>query len=91
MAKPFKLNDDRLLSVEPETRAIARAVCRGCAACRSSARMGTPIWSGSRRTRRYRTPPRCCWRPTLAGCYPILKLGPASWFHDSPEGMRRFR
>ncbi len=27
----------------------------------------------------------------LAGCYPILKLGPAWWFHDSPEGMRRFR
>jgi len=27
----------------------------------------------------------------LAGCYPCLKLGPAWWFHDSPEGMRRFR
>src|SRR3990167_5560545 len=27
----------------------------------------------------------------LAGGYPILKLGPAWWFHDSPEGMRRFR
>ena len=27
----------------------------------------------------------------LAGCYPVLKLGPAWWFHDSPEGMRRFR
>lgn len=27
----------------------------------------------------------------LAGHYPILKLGPAWWFHDSPEGMRRFR
>jgi glucuronate isomerase len=27
----------------------------------------------------------------LAGCYPLLKLGPAWWFHDSPEGMRRFR
>jgi len=27
----------------------------------------------------------------LAGVYPILKLGPAWWFHDSPEGMRRFR
>jgi glucuronate isomerase len=27
----------------------------------------------------------------LAGHYPILKLGPAWWFHDSPEGMLRFR
>ncbi|MGE4297376.1 MAG: glucuronate isomerase [Desulfovibrionaceae bacterium] len=28
---------------------------------------------------------------TLAGHYPILRLGPAWWFHDSPEGMLRFR
>lgn len=27
----------------------------------------------------------------LAGAYPTLKLGPAWWFHDSAEGMRRFR
>ncbi|HQS70630.1 MAG: glucuronate isomerase [Novosphingobium sp. 28-62-57] len=27
----------------------------------------------------------------LAGHYPCLKLGPAWWFHDSPEGMKRFR
>jgi len=27
----------------------------------------------------------------LAGFYPALKLGPAWWFHDSPEGMMRFR
>lgn len=27
----------------------------------------------------------------LAGHYPTLKLGPAWWFHDSPEGMMRFR
>jgi glucuronate isomerase len=27
----------------------------------------------------------------LAGHYPALKIGPAWWFHDSPEGMRRFR
>ncbi|MDD7972237.1 glucuronate isomerase [Roseinatronobacter alkalisoli] len=27
----------------------------------------------------------------LAGVYPCLKLGPAWWFHDSAEGMRRFR
>jgi glucuronate isomerase len=27
----------------------------------------------------------------LAGVYPALKLGPAWWFHDSAEGMRRFR
>jgi glucuronate isomerase len=27
----------------------------------------------------------------LAGHYPCLKLGPAWWFNDSPEGMRRFR
>jgi len=27
----------------------------------------------------------------LAGHYPALKLGPAWWFHDSPEGMLRFR
>ncbi|MEW7009647.1 glucuronate isomerase [Lentilitoribacter sp. EG35] len=27
----------------------------------------------------------------LAGAYPCLKLGPAWWFHDSPEGMMRFR
>jgi glucuronate isomerase len=27
----------------------------------------------------------------LAGVYAALKLGPAWWFHDSPEGMRRFR
>ncbi len=27
----------------------------------------------------------------LAGAYPSLKLGPPWWFHDSPEGMLRFR
>lgn len=27
----------------------------------------------------------------LAGFYPCLRLGPPWWFHDSPEGMRRFR
>ncbi len=27
----------------------------------------------------------------LAGHYPILTLGPPWWFHDSPNGMRRFR
>ena len=27
----------------------------------------------------------------LAGYYPILALGAPWWFHDSPEGMRRFR
>ena len=27
----------------------------------------------------------------LAGYYPILTLGAPWWFHDSPEGMRRFR
>ncbi len=27
----------------------------------------------------------------LAGVYPCLKLGPAWWFHDSVEGMRRYR
>ncbi|HEV7659554.1 MAG TPA: glucuronate isomerase [Allosphingosinicella sp.] len=27
----------------------------------------------------------------LAGHYPALRLGPPWWFHDSPEGMRRFR
>lgn len=27
----------------------------------------------------------------LAGHYPCLFLGPAWWFHDSPEGMWRFR
>ncbi len=27
----------------------------------------------------------------LAGHYPVLKLGPPWWFHDSPEGMMRFR
>jgi glucuronate isomerase len=27
----------------------------------------------------------------LAGHYPALRLGPAWWFHDSAEGMRRFR
>ena len=27
----------------------------------------------------------------LAGVYPSLKLGPAWWFHDSIEGMRRYR
>jgi glucuronate isomerase len=27
----------------------------------------------------------------LAGHYPALKLGPAWWFNDSPEGMLRFR
>jgi glucuronate isomerase len=27
----------------------------------------------------------------LAGHYPALRLGPAWWFHDSPEGMRRLR
>ncbi len=28
---------------------------------------------------------------TLAGHYPCLRLGPPWWFHDSPEGMLRFR
>jgi len=27
----------------------------------------------------------------LAGHYPCLKLGPAWWFHDSPEGIMRYR
>lgn len=27
----------------------------------------------------------------LAGHYPCLRLGPPWWFHDSAEGMRRFR
>lgn len=27
----------------------------------------------------------------LAGHYPVLKLGPAWWFFDSPEGMLRYR
>lgn len=27
----------------------------------------------------------------LAGHYPAMKLGPAWWFLDSPEGMRRYR
>ena len=27
----------------------------------------------------------------LAGHYPVLKLGPAWWFHDSIEGMTRYR
>ncbi len=27
----------------------------------------------------------------LAGHYPALRLGPPWWFHDSPEGMLRFR
>ena len=27
----------------------------------------------------------------LAGHYPALLLGPPWWFHDSPEGMRRYR
>jgi glucuronate isomerase len=27
----------------------------------------------------------------LAGHYPALKLGPAWWFHDSPNGLLRFR
>ncbi len=27
----------------------------------------------------------------LAGHYPAMRLGPAWWFNDSPDGMRRFR
>ena len=27
----------------------------------------------------------------LAGVYPCLKLGPAWWFYDSPQGMARYR
>ena len=27
----------------------------------------------------------------LAGAYPCLKLGPAWWFYDSPNGIRRYR
>ena len=27
----------------------------------------------------------------LAGHYPVLKVGPAWWFYDSPEGMLRYR
>ena len=27
----------------------------------------------------------------LAGHYPAMRLGPAWWFHDSIEGMRRYR
>ena len=33
---------------------------------------------------------RASWRRWPASI-PALKLGPAWWFHDSPEGMRRFR
>ena len=33
---------------------------------------------------------RASWRRSPA-IIPCLKLGPAWWFHDSPEGMRRFR
>jgi glucuronate isomerase len=32
-----------------------------------------------------------CELAPLAGHYPAMKLGPAWWFNDSPEGMRRFR
>ena len=32
-----------------------------------------------------------CELAPLAGHYPALKLGPSWWFHDSPEGMQRFR
>ena len=28
---------------------------------------------------------------TLVGHYPALRAGPPWWFHDAPEGMRRFR
>ncbi|HEX9109772.1 MAG TPA: glucuronate isomerase, partial [Longimicrobiales bacterium] len=27
----------------------------------------------------------------LAGHYPAVRLGPPWWFHDSPQGMRRYR
>ncbi|MDR3435910.1 glucuronate isomerase [Telmatospirillum sp.] len=27
----------------------------------------------------------------IAGHFPAVKLGPAWWFHDSPEGMKRYR
>jgi glucuronate isomerase len=27
----------------------------------------------------------------LAGHYPALRIGPAWWFFDSPEGMKRYR
>jgi glucuronate isomerase len=27
----------------------------------------------------------------IAGHFPSVKLGPPWWFHDSPEGMMRFR
>jgi len=27
----------------------------------------------------------------LAGAYPCLRIGPAWWFYDSPDGMRRYR
>jgi len=27
----------------------------------------------------------------LAGYYPAVRLGPPWWFHDSPEGMMRYR
>jgi glucuronate isomerase len=27
----------------------------------------------------------------IAGHFPAVKLGPSWWFHDSPEGMMRFR
>jgi putative spermidine/putrescine transport system substrate-binding protein len=35
-------------------------------------------------------PIRANWRRS-PGHYPALKLGPAWWFFDSPEGMRRYR
>jgi glucuronate isomerase len=31
-----------------------------------------------------------CELAPLAGHYPALKLGPPWWFHDSPNGMRRY-
>ena len=36
-------------------------------------------------------PPTARELAPLAGHYPCLKLGPAWWFHDSPEGMMRYR
>jgi glucuronate isomerase len=62
--------------------------CTPCAPCStaSATRANSPSSSSCSTSR----PSAANWLP-LAGHYPCLRLGPPWWFHDSPEGMMRFR
>jgi glucuronate isomerase len=99
MSRKLELHPDRLFPPDPGVRALARALYATVRKLPIISPHGhtDPAWFAGNEPRltiilftldetvysRELAP--------LAGHYPVLKLGPAWWFHDSPEGMRRFR